>query len=232
MHMFLLIIIIFIVIISFIILKKPDPNVSLISLLMLMFTLIYLNNKCKNKNKNNTMYNKLSAKHDIDLDDYSLNVEVDKVSTDESDLETNNKLSKNMNTSDNKSPQHNIDNIKEITSPDVYAMDTDDEYYNKFGTMQEGEYVGDQFTKYYFGRFGSNKEYTTCYKGPSWELNGCNMYSTMSIDEKAAQQAKMRNQEKRVLDGWTSKNLNYYRKNFADELDIEENLPWWGRDEM
>ena len=58
------------------------------------------------------------------------------------------------------------------------------------------------------------------------------MYSTMSIDEKAAQQAKMRNQEKRVLDGWTSKNLNYYRKNFADELDIEENLPWWGRDEM
>ena len=87
-----------------------------------------------------------------------------------------------------------------------------------------------RFNKYYFGGFGENPGYTKCYKTPSREIN-CNPCAMMNIDEKIIQQSKSRNNEKRVLDGLTSKNLNHYKKNFADELDLEEKLRWWGNDE-
>jgi len=79
--------------------------------------------------------------------------------------------------------------------------------------------------------FGTNPLYTSCYKLPSWELNDCNTYGAMSIDEKVSHQAKMRNKENRVIDGWTSKNMDYYKKHFSNELELEEKLRWWGNDE-
>ena len=66
--------------------------------------------------------------------------------------------------------------------------------------------------------FGTNPLYTSCYKLPSWELNDCNTYGAMSIDEKVSHQAKMRNKENRVIDGWTSKNMDYYKKHFSNIL--------------
>ena len=231
MSLNLIIVIIFITIIAFIFLSPvtPNENVTLISLVSIMFGLIYLST-FKNK-QNGSESNSLNNENDL----ASLDIPVEKISDDEqSPTESSEEssfvhgriagLQNNM--------VEQIKDMKEETAPDVYTLDTDEGYYSKYGTPQEGDLAGgDQFHKYYFGRFGSNPEYTTCYKGPSWELNNCNMYSSMPIDEKIAHQSKMRNKENRVLDGWTTKSLNYYKKNFADELDLEENLRWWGRNE-
>jgi hypothetical protein len=40
-----------------------------------------------------------------------------------------------------------------------------------------------------------------------------------------------RTRDKRVLDGWATKDVNYYKYHFSNELANEENKPWWGRNE-
>ena len=102
----------------------------------------------------------------------------------------------------------------------------------------EGEWSGgDQFQKYYFGPYPPNQKYTVCYPEKTCRragVNGddnCNIYSTMNINEKVVQMSKRRNNEKRVVDGLISKNANYYKRHFADELDLSEKLRWWGNDE-
>ena len=75
--------------------------------------------------------------------------------------------------------------------------------------------------------FNTDPTYSTCYGEPNDGL----LATSNSIDDKVAIQGRRRNNEKRVLDGAVSKNMYHYRKNFADELVIEESRPWWGRNE-
>lgn len=85
---------------------------------------------------------------------------------------------------------------------------------------------------YHRNKWGSNPKYSRCYGPLSYELNNCDLYSRMSIDERMARQGRARNNEKRVIDGAVSKTADYYRKHFADELDQEEKKPWWGNNDF
>ncbi len=82
-------------------------------------------------------------------------------------------------------------------------------------------------SKWHYG----NKKYSDCYDTTAPDHNICNLNEIRSIDERVVEQAKRRNNEKRVLDGWASKNSNYYKKHYSNELDKEEAQVWWGEDE-
>jgi hypothetical protein len=93
--------------------------------------------------------------------------------------------------------------------------------------LMTGPQHPDRMTHYNFDQWKPDPTYTTCYGASDSAM----YVGGSSIDEKAMQQSTRRNNEKRVMDGAVSKNMYYYRKNFADELSQEEQRPWWGRDE-
>jgi len=72
------------------------------------------------------------------------------------------------------------------------------------------------------------ERYTTCYPGPIER----NLGLGMTVDDAVARQSTWRNNEKKVLDGYISKNANFYRKNYSDELEEYEAKRWWGEDEF
>jgi Ca2+/Na+ antiporter len=80
-------------------------------------------------------------------------------------------------------------------------------------------------------RWMENEKYTSCYKPPSYELNNCNTGAYLPFDEANTRMAKLRQRDKKALDGWTSKSANYYRKHYSRELHEAENERWWGNDE-
>lgn len=82
----------------------------------------------------------------------------------------------------------------------------------------------------YFPVFGSNFGYTECYPPVAQEFNA-DTCRTMSVDEKATVLSELRQRDKKCLDGWASKNANFYKKNFSDELDKSERKRWWGQNE-
>ncbi len=53
--------------------------------------------------------------------------------------------------------------------------------------------------------------------------------TSYNIDNMNTRLARERERTKKCSDGWASKDANYYRYHFADELDYEEKRPWWGR---
>ncbi len=102
------------------------------------------------------------------------------------------------------------------------------------GTNYKPSYYQDRYkttmnsdSKWHYG----NKKYSDCYDTTAPDHNMCNLNEIRSIDERVVEQAKRRNNEKRVLDGWASKNSNYYKKHYSNELDKEEAQVWWGEDE-
>lgn len=76
--------------------------------------------------------------------------------------------------------------------------------------------------------WGSNPKYTNCYEPPYSESNQCNTGAYLGFDEANARLSAMRQRDKRTLDGWATKNANFYRKNFSNELELAENKRWWG----
>lgn len=80
-------------------------------------------------------------------------------------------------------------------------------------------------------QWSTNQGYTQCYPPVSWDNNNCNIYQSMDIDEKNSQHWRMANRDKEMIDGWASKNADYYRKNYYNELEKEESKVWWGRNE-
>lgn len=79
--------------------------------------------------------------------------------------------------------------------------------------------------------WSSDQGYTDCYPGPTRELNGCNLNDYMGIDESNTRQVAMRTRDKKVIDGYITKNANYYKRHFSKELEESENKRWWGNDE-
>lgn len=80
-------------------------------------------------------------------------------------------------------------------------------------------------------QWGTNPGYTQCYPFTTWDQNECDMYANMDIDEKNSMHWKRSNRDKKLLDGWASKNADYYKKNFYNELEKEEAKVWWGNNE-
>jgi hypothetical protein len=52
-----------------------------------------------------------------------------------------------------------------------------------------------------------------------------------SVDDRVADRARRIPNTERVLTGAVEKNKNYYARAFADELDQQELLQWWGNNE-
>lgn len=76
-----------------------------------------------------------------------------------------------------------------------------------------------------------NETYTNCYEPPAYDIENCNLYSYLPFDEANARMASLRQRDKRCIDGWVTKNANYYKKHFGRELAEEEAKRWWGNQE-
>lgn len=80
--------------------------------------------------------------------------------------------------------------------------------------------------------FMQNEKYGTCYPPPPYDVNNCDIYSYLPFDEANSRMATIRQHRvKKGQDGWASKNSNYYKKFYGDELNQEEHKRWWGNDE-
>lgn len=84
-----------------------------------------------------------------------------------------------------------------------------------------------------YKEFERNTDYGTCYAPVSGDYS-CEAQRYLDIDAKNAQLTKLRGgqRSRKCSDGWASKNANFYRKNYARELEDYEAKPWWGRQEV
>jgi hypothetical protein len=84
-----------------------------------------------------------------------------------------------------------------------------------------------------YKEFERNNDVSTCYAPVSVDYS-CEAQRYLDIDAKNAQISKLRGgqRSRKCSDGWASKNANFYRKNFAREIDEYEAKPWWGRQEV
>lgn len=84
-----------------------------------------------------------------------------------------------------------------------------------------------------YKEFERNGDMSTCYAPVSVDYS-CEAQRYLDIDAKNAQIGKLRGgqRSRKCADGWASKNANFYRKNYARELDEFEQKPWWGRQEV
>lgn len=80
--------------------------------------------------------------------------------------------------------------------------------------------------------WGVNPKYTSCYKPPSYEVLDGDINNHMSYDDRNTLEVMARERSKKVTDGWASKNADYYKQHFSDELDREERQRWWGNKEF
>ncbi len=107
---------------------------------------------------------------------------------------------------------------------------TDSTYYFQHGTQER--YPVDSWFRSNYGLDRTAaitpERYTSCYTGPLER----NLGLGRTVDDEVARQSTWRNNEKKVLDGYVSKNANYYRRNYSDELEEYEAKPWWGEDEF
>ncbi len=76
--------------------------------------------------------------------------------------------------------------------------------------------------------WGSNPQYTGCYPEVPYDLGKCNTGAYLPFDEANARLAALRQRDKKVLDGYVTKNANYYKRHFSTELDEAEAKRWWG----
>src|SRR3989344_1110161 len=74
----------------------------------------------------------------------------------------------------------------------------------------------------------TNPGYTECYRFTPYDQNECDLSARMDIDEKNSMYWRQANRDQKLLDGWASKNSDYYKKNFFNELDKSESKVWWG----
>ena len=77
----------------------------------------------------------------------------------------------------------------------------------------------------------SNPKYTGCYPQVPYEVTGCNLGAYLPFDEANSRMAALRQRDKKTLDGYVTKNSNYYKKHFANELGEAEQKRWWGSNE-
>lgn len=81
-------------------------------------------------------------------------------------------------------------------------------------------------------QWGNDQGYTNCYNPVAMEF----MTDTArgrTVDEKSMTYGQMAGaRAKKVIEGYASKNMYYYKKNFDDELSEHEKKRWWGNEEF
>jgi len=64
---------------------------------------------------------------------------------------------------------------------------------------------------------------------PEPSVNTSPAECSLSIDTNNMIINQQRARDKRCSDGWASKTSDFYKYHYSDELEKEENKPWWGR---
>ncbi len=81
-------------------------------------------------------------------------------------------------------------------------------------------------------KYADNAGYSNCYPEVMVEDNEGDVYAERQGDETLAHMALQRGQrDKKAQDGWASKNANYFKKFYSNELEEYEAKQWWGNNE-
>jgi hypothetical protein len=129
----------------------------------------------------------------------------------------------------------NVVNWGEAPDDEDVAVEQNDSAEEKIEEISKIPTLEDQNTDLY----GVNQEqydgyitaYSTCWKEAKPVILKSCSEQDYSIDSANALMAQRRARDKRCYDGWASKDADFYRHHYAEELDEEENKPWWGRAE-
>jgi len=81
-----------------------------------------------------------------------------------------------------------------------------------------------EYNKPRYSAYDSVDDYTYARPLP----DGDNAYN---VNNSGVNMSINRARDKRALTGWATKDVNYYKYHFSNELSNEENKPWWGRNE-
>jgi hypothetical protein len=68
-----------------------------------------------------------------------------------------------------------------------------------------------------------------CGAPPEPSVNTSAAERSLSVDANNMFMAQQRARDKRCMDGAVSKTADFYKYHYSDELEKEENKPWWGR---
>lgn len=81
-------------------------------------------------------------------------------------------------------------------------------------------------------KYADNAGYSNCYPAVMAEDNEGDVYAERQGDETLAHIGLQRGQrDKKAQDGWASKNANYFKKFYSNELEEYEAKQWWGNNE-
>jgi len=84
----------------------------------------------------------------------------------------------------------------------------------------------------YYAKWNEQRRvYTDSYVEPQPRVGVSCAERQYDVDAAGALLAQKRTVDRQRNDGWAAKDADYYRYHFAEELDTEENLRWWGREE-
>lgn len=75
------------------------------------------------------------------------------------------------------------------------------------------------------------RSYTESYSDPKPHVDTSASENSYGIDAANTLLWQRRTVDKQRSDGWASKDADYFAHHYADEFDIEENKPWWGKNE-
>ena len=89
----------------------------------------------------------------------------------------------------------------------------------------------DIYGPYYAQWNDQRKAYTDSYAEAQPRVGVSCAERQYDVDSAGALLAQRRTVDRQRNDGWAAKDADYYRYHFAEELDTEENLRWWGREE-
>ena len=90
---------------------------------------------------------------------------------------------------------------------------------------------GDMYGPFY-GEWDSYRSgYNTSYDKPTIAVGASAAEKNYSIDEANALMVQRRTRDKKCSDGWLTKDADYYKYHFGNELNEAENKEWWTRHE-
>lgn len=85
-----------------------------------------------------------------------------------------------------------------------------------------------QNTNLYGAEYEKYHAYVNSYDLCSTKPQSRETPADIAIDTRVALNAQRRARDKRTIEGAVVKDANFYKYHFADELEREENKPWWG----
>ncbi len=101
-------------------------------------------------------------------------------------------------------------------------------------SQMPGEF--DQNTNLYGGKYESyhayNASYGDCYREPRPVVVDSVAEADTSVDAANCLITQKRARDKKCSDGWASKNSDFYKYHYGNELEESEAKPWWGRLEV